>query len=912
MAIVTYYVDISDGYYVTPNALSGSDTNPFDWDMFNEYLDNAAVGDSVDERIFRIKGTRTGVSSDLVISDIEDNYNSGNRLRLIPWSDGDWWNIELSSSVWGFVNGRTGAYPVKNIEIINGRIDGETISFSVWNKPSFAADFSLHFDNSWIRSTDPGYLIFNDYHTVRYNNGTLGVNSPSSGKTLEIGDQQGGWSIYITNTILTIDYFKSGFVSPLLTANVVLDNCTFKDSAYSFDSNISVSDSSIQYSFDPPEAISASFSAVGPSELNYWETGFSAISVDGDPNYTSIGTEADVSGGRRDGIGALYFPSISASAALAQGYQTNGYTPFTYGMSAIEDSSREEASDKIFIWDDGSYTSISAGNTQSASHVYTAVGEFNPYIRFVSPHSWYSIDSNLLSAESYGKVGTASASYSVNSPSFEAGTYYVNINSSYTDSGNLGTPTDPLSWAEFLARTADAGSGENNEVYRLKGYREISTDLAVDITKGFTIDAWDISVNGPWILAVQAVSTDPDSNPTVSFVGSTIKNGVIYDIPYNGHGCHIRTSSAYNCWINENGSNSGSFAFWPSKFDMKSKLIGCTCYPAKDVIDNLDQYDYAVLRGSDGLNNLTSSADVISGDFIFEMGIRFGTDPTGNVSESLWIMADPNGTPFFKLDFRMSWWDNLARFRWYNMQITHPAPWSPNGLVRMRLTRVNRTLTFEVNTGDGWVTAGVDYWYDTELNFYLDVDGADYNGLSYLFLQADSGFPANSGQVAGEPLAVLDTYIYDDFEDDSINPFWQSDFSSGWTVNKYPAKYDIEITDSSFRNLDPAAGNYFSAAWLSLTNSLFNRASADIDSDFTMSAISESQFGFSNYPSPYPFSPSHPNYRQDADYVVSHKKQLVPFTGINTPPNPGNGYPTYPGYETGLFGYARSAYDKID
>lgn len=44
------------------------------------------------------------------------------------------------------------------------------------------------------------------------------------------------------------------------------------------------------------------------------------------------------------------------------------------------------------------------------------------------------------------------------------------------------------------------------------------------------------------------------------------------------------------------------------------------------------------------------------------------------------------------------------------------------------------------------------------------------------------------------------------------------------------------------------------------------------------------------------------------EYVISNRRDLVPFEGISCPANPGRGFPTYPGYTTGLFGNPRATY----
>ena len=63
-------------------------------------------------------------------------------------------------------------------------------------------------------------------------------------------------------------------------------------------------------------------------------------------------------------------------------------------------------------------------------------------------------------------------------------------------------------------------------------------------------------------------------------------------------------------------------------------------------------------------------------------------------------------------------------------------------------------------------------------------------------------------------------------------------------------------------------------------------------------------------PTDYPFTPNNILFDKDINFIIDNKKKLKPFNGIDTPPNPGKNAPTYPEYETGLFGYSRKDYKR--
>ena len=152
--------------------------------------------------------------------------------------------------------------------------------------------------------------------------------------------------------------------------------------------------------------------------------------------------------------------------------------------------------------------------------------------------------------------------------SASAKTYYVNITSGYdVDTGNGGSEVDPYNWLEFRGRTSANGTGELSDTYKLKGYRNLIittadsmpwTAISFDKDKNFTIDGWDLSANGPWIISVE--DTGISNNVNLSFGGVTIKNGIVYNKPYGAgetrYGGNVYVTKIYDAFIVNQGVGS--------------------------------------------------------------------------------------------------------------------------------------------------------------------------------------------------------------------------------------------------------------------------------------------------------------------------------------------------------------------
>ena len=121
-------------------------------------------------------------------------------------------------------------------------------------------------------------------------------------------------------------------------------------------------------------------------------------------------------------------------------------------------------------------------------------------------------------------------------------------------------------------------------------------------------------------------------------------------------------------------------------------------------------------------------------------------------------------------------------------------------------------------------------------------------------------------------------------------------------------EYRLNLYDSVLENFDNIDDNFRNAAIYNYNN-CFTNSAIELDTYFTVSGTSGCQYNWES-PDDYPFKRDCVFYEESMDWIVLNKKKLQPFDAISATPNPGWGSTTYPGYDEGLFGYQRKAYDR--
>jgi hypothetical protein len=158
---------------------------------------------------------------------------------------------------------------------------------------------------------------------------------------------------------------------------------------------------------------------------------------------------------------------------------------------------------------------------------------------------------------------------------------YFKGQSSYGFSITNGTTEDyPFTYQQFRARinTTAIPPALKYDIYKCRGYREVLSE--VKAVEKVTIDAWDLSKYGPWVMSFKLQQSPYNTH---SFTNALLKNGVIYLVNDN-HGI-LFIGNAYDMFISWKSSAAGNVKFrqiiqsdtnWKNSKYQTSKLIGCT------------------------------------------------------------------------------------------------------------------------------------------------------------------------------------------------------------------------------------------------------------------------------------------------------------------------------------------------
>jgi hypothetical protein len=603
----------------------------------------------------------------------------------------------------------------------------------------------------------------------------------------------------VDNCIFDVADFDARPINQINPLSV--DNCAFTSATSSFVTT-TVTWTNIHQNWPRPSIFSTDVSALNlTADLNYLNSNFVNISAIGNTSFVTTWLS-----GRRDGIGSLYFPEISAFSVSASGTTGSLDSSIPFVLSGLSNPFIEfSASSATYNFDDGNISAVNQNSvinhsfstnasfvvgadirsyngwyTKQAQSFTILIGSFGVVITIydsdgndvtngetkpikdltfsatvnglnASAYNWDFGDSSFgttnpvvkyyflegtknvtLSAYTQGNnSATDTATILVSAISAE---YFVDINSSYdVCASNLGTSVDPFNWNEFKGRLET--SGEYLDTYRLSGSRNLVSNvitrnvLNIDRRKNFTITDWDVSAYGPWLLSIEDYTVN-DSNSILSAAGCILRNGIIYNKPWNspGYGGQITIGTTYNMFIVYSGINSH-------------------------------------------------------------------------------IIIDPFTNYFSEV----------------------------SGVVTSAFSSINGSTIY--------------------------LSGSE----------------------------------------------WKDNFSSATFSAVNQQRYNLIITDSVLVNLTRETNSDFSGCDIKLSHCVFNLSKTSMDSEFISIKRLACQSNW-NPPSNFPFRYGNDLFNQNITYINNNKTKLKPFSGINTPPNPGQNYNTYEGYETGLFGYLRKDY----
>jgi len=545
---------------------------------------------------------------------------------------------------------------------------------------------------------------------------------------------------------------------------------------------------------------------------------------------------------------------------------------------------------------------------------------------------------------------------------------YVDINRSYDSTAtHTGTTVDPLDYGELVDMTTSGGIGVNYDTYKLKGFREISSTSEIINTNylaGYTIDAWDLSAYGPWMIVKDDNYLE---NETMSFMGSSAIGGLYYNKPrvedLVDYGSAIKISNLKNMFIVNQGLNSDIESYiYETQISAVSAVLsasGTSADPATYayINDNFDtsSYDswwssqlelsstisaYAPTSSDYGVLFYNVSAfltmtphNISANHILVEYGEQLGPNNLGpNISFKIYV-TDCNSS-YVGIRYNETTGDvDLIS----GTNHTGPGsdvlvesdaaalPFTAYAFLYGRIEILSgvASASYSLTSGATWVP----YSNTVPLSscsYSVSGEGSSKGLLSFINISAigvdkdESGLPYDDA-VSGTS-AVYTSAYYLTSGTGNINIIGCTIYTdTGFETGRVYSASSLSSMSGSFNIEDSVivgleALNDTSAVTINMYNNTFNRAQTAIASDFNVSADSNNQYSWTP-PTNYPFvrsAGSSYGYDQNLTWLSANPSIIAPFSGITTPPNPGYNSPEYPGYETGLFGYSRPDYIRPD
>lgn len=370
----TYKWSIIDNSYSTSG--TGSSLSPYNWSQFLANISLTAT----DERTYYLSGTRI---SDV---DVSITLNGDYTTTIDPSSSATPYKI-ICSGTNNFTINDNVTSTTNKLYIHSGFIEAN--QFSVIRSSS--SSYQIIFGNMWIKAN--GYLLFENEPYYSFVNST--VRTPF-------------WNIWTyyrseisaVNSIFDVDYITGGIGSPYQISYLTTNNSVYtkETSAYSLVNagGLIITKTNCHESWVAPNVLSASVQTISAADISYLTSGFNVISAStasGNKTTTIDGGIGGATrtwyGGTRDGVGALYFPTISVSLSANNSlYPLSAYsnTPVIFTINDVFTTYNATSAEYRFT--DGSSPFVTTTET-SASHTYLKLGKMYPWVNIYSKNNWY-------------------------------------------------------------------------------------------------------------------------------------------------------------------------------------------------------------------------------------------------------------------------------------------------------------------------------------------------------------------------------------------------------------------------------------------------------------------------------------------------------------------------------------------
>lgn len=358
------YVNINDSF--STNGI-GSTIDPFNWNQLLSELSGS--NGLVNTETYYLSGTRTISNATSII------FSASNSIEIKNWGN----PAILQSNNDVYFEQCTPFLTFRNL-FMGFNITGTSNSFVDNFTLSGSSINVVIFDNCYLKLGSKAR--FSKIYSVNLVNSVIIANSFEG---FDLNSEGIALSVY--NTIFDIGNFNA--TSANNVKQVLVDNCVFTSAISGFDQDTSTW-TNIQEKWTRPSIFSSAVSAINvQNDLKYTSSVFSSITISGSQRYTTTWLD-----GTRDGVGALYFPTISGVGVSASSANAPLNTTLLFTMSGNNPFTTFSASSATYVFDGVDVSSVNNNSNSPISKLFSSYGNIQYYIRILSFNKWYSIISN--------------------------------------------------------------------------------------------------------------------------------------------------------------------------------------------------------------------------------------------------------------------------------------------------------------------------------------------------------------------------------------------------------------------------------------------------------------------------------------------------------------------------------------
>ena len=504
--------------------------------------------------------------------------------------------------------------------------------------------------------------------------------------------------------------------------------------------------------------------------------------------------------------GAIVVVDASTSATITSAYINNEVavsstflsgTPTTYDLS----------------WGDGTsaFSQSIVDNQIYLEHTYATGGNYDVsavLINGVNPNA--TISTGIIIVEEVSQR-----------------TFYVDIDrSNDTTATNAGTSGDPFDYGEMITKLSAGSDSVNYDTFKVRGFREISAAseiIETNTSAQYTIDAWDLSAYGPWMICKDDKYL---YNYTMSFVGAHTIGGLYYNKPkLLVTGSPLNISKMTNMYIVNQGTNSQIQAYaYETAVSAVSSISGTSASPATVAYFNEDfdtsSFDpwwspnFSANATIDSLSGtptnygaiatnlinweiISSAVTPSSGDFILEWAVQRSNDIGGNESIEIGFANCLSATfAMGQLQDSGIWivysgdTDNFVGSGWLKAVsgiYTDPGDFFYGKLVLNGTTNMTSAY-YKTSADDPWTYCGVETTIEmSACGLSVWEEGSTYGLFSYINISAYGGSSADTGlpldnstsEVTGSSVNYLVTSAFEGIEIIGSTIYTDSGFKIG-------------------------------------------------------------------------------------------------------------------------------------